>query len=196
MRTALSTSRDDSISQYNIPSAFNPIGILSSPVYLQSAASFHPPKSTAGQLWRIFVDVVDTLFKLVHIPTAEITVYTVINDPGVASAESLALCYAIYYAATVALDEQDDCVQVLGETWNGALLRYKAGLEQAFAEADLLENPTVVMLQAMAIYLVRASTPRGTAFQRRCLSSTTPCYISLTRALPAPAKKKKKKKTD
>ncbi|GAB0133136.1 hypothetical protein EsDP_00001551 [Epichloe bromicola] len=153
VRTALATPRDDSISQSNIPSAFNPIGILSSPVYSQPAASFHPPKSTAGQLWRIFVDVVDTLYKLVHIPTTEITVYTVINDPETAPAESLALCYAIYYAATVALDEQEDCVQVLGETWNSALLRYKAGLEQAFAQADLLENPTVVMLQAMAIYL-------------------------------------------
>jgi hypothetical protein len=132
------------------------MGILSTPLSAQPISSFHPSKYTAVQLWRVFVDNVDCFFKILHIPTAEVVVYTVINSPGTASTEALALCYSIFYAATVALDDGEDCPQLLGESWMSALHRYKAGLEQAFAQADLLENPTVVMLQALTLYLVSA----------------------------------------
>lgn len=145
------------MAQSLIPSPFNPMGILSTAISTQPASSFHPSKFTSVQLWRVFVDNVDCLFKIIHIPTSEILVYTVIHNPAHASAEALALCYSIYYAATVALDEREDCQQLLGEDWTSALHRYKTGLEQTFAQADLIENPTVVMLQAMAIYLVCCS---------------------------------------
>lgn len=177
VRTALATPRTDGMSQTQITSPFNPMGILSAPISSQPAYSFHPSKYTAVQLWRIFVDNVDPLFKILHIPTSEVTVYTVINNPGIAAAEALALCYSIYYAATVALDEREDCPQLLGEGWMSALYRYKAGLEQTFAQADLLENPTVVMLQAMAIYLVchhiSPSALPVYSHARRALSAST-----------------------
>ncbi|TWU75888.1 hypothetical protein ED733_005773 [Metarhizium rileyi] len=153
VRTALATPKTNDKSQAHIPSPFNPMGILSAPLSSQPASSFHPSKHTAVQLWRIFVDVVDCLFKILHIPTSEVVVYTVINKPEAASSEALALCYAIYFSAAVSLEGREDCPQLLGETWTSALHRYKAGLEQSFAHADLLENPTVVLVQAMAIYL-------------------------------------------
>ncbi|KAG8420110.1 hypothetical protein J3459_011386 [Metarhizium acridum] len=154
VRTALATPRADDTSQAHVPSPFNPMGILSTPLSSHPPSSFHPSKYTAVQLWRVFVDNVDCFFKILHIPTSEVLVYTVINDPTTASPEALALCYAVYYASTVALDEREDCPRLLGEPWLSALHRYKAGLEQSFAQADLLENPTVLLLQAMAIYLV------------------------------------------
>ncbi|EFY92528.1 C6 transcription factor, putative [Metarhizium acridum CQMa 102] len=153
VRTALATPRADDTSQAHVPSPFNPMGILSTPLSSHPPSSFHPSKYTAVQLWRVFVDNVDCFFKILHIPTSEVLVYTVINDPATASPEALALCYAVYYASTVALDEREDCPRLLGEPWLSALHRYKAGLEQSFAQADLLENPTVLLLQAMAIYL-------------------------------------------
>ncbi|KAK2606258.1 hypothetical protein QQS21_003306 [Conoideocrella luteorostrata] len=153
VRTALATPRHENTPHSYIPSPFNPLGILSSPLSSPPAASFHPSKLVAGQLWTVYVEVIDTLHKLIHVPTTEILVYTVINSPERASNDALALSFAIYYAAAVALEEREDCIQLLGEDWNSALLRFKAGLEQTFAQADLLENPTVVILQAMAIYL-------------------------------------------
>ncbi|KHO02100.1 uncharacterized protein MAM_01101 [Metarhizium album ARSEF 1941] len=153
VRTALSTPRTDGLSQAHVPSPFNPMGILSTPLLSHPASSFHPSKHTAVQLWGLFKDNVDCMFKILHIPTSEVLVYTVINDPSTASPEALALSYSVYYAATVVLDEREDCPRLLGESWASALHRYKAGLEQSFAQADLLENPTVVLLQAVAIYL-------------------------------------------
>lgn len=131
------------------------MGILSRQHPSQAVAGFHPPKLTAMQLWKTFVDNVDSCIKVVHVPTAEVIVYTVMDNPDNASMEALALCFAIYYAAAIALDLTDSCATIVGEDWGASLQRFKTGLEQALAHADFLENTTVMLLQAMAIYLVR-----------------------------------------
>ncbi|CAM1508848.1 Fc.00g025870.m01.CDS01 [Cosmosporella sp. VM-42] len=104
------------------------------------------------QLWKVFVDNVDPCTKVLHIPTDEVMVYTVVADPSKASTESLGLCFAVYYLATIAL-EPGDVEAITGEDKEISLRRFKTGLEQALAHADFLENPTVVLLQALAIYL-------------------------------------------
>lgn len=130
------------------------MGILSVPSSSRTVASLLPPKGIAVRLWRIFVDNVDYMFKIVHIPSTELVLYTVLDNPEGASYENLALCFSVYYSAAVALDDSDDCVSILGENWTDALQRFKTGLEQSFGNADLLENPTVMLVQAMAIYAV------------------------------------------
>ncbi|QUC22972.1 uncharacterized protein UV8b_07213 [Ustilaginoidea virens] len=153
VRSVLAIPAADAAPRPPIPSPFNPMGLLSSPVLSLPLSSFHPSKTTAGHLWRVYVDKVDIFFKVLHVPTTEILVYTVINDPDAASPESLSLCFAIYYAAAVALEDAPDCLQLLGEDWPSALQRYKTGMEQAFARADLLENPTLAMLQGLSSYI-------------------------------------------
>jgi hypothetical protein len=91
--------------------------------------------------------------QLLHLPTDEIKIYSTIDDPTKASSENLALTFAIYFASTVSLDGPGAQL-TLGESKNLPLLRFKAGLEQAFAHGDFLDRPTMTGLQAMAIYLV------------------------------------------
>ena len=135
------------------------MGILSSQHGPQTVSVFHPAKLTAMQLWKTYVDDIDSCIKVIHVPTTEVVVYTVMDDPDNASMEALALCFAIYYAATMGLDSTDGCATLLGEDWGASLQRFKTGFEQALAHADFLENPTVMLLQAMAIYLVRRKPP-------------------------------------
>ena len=153
------------------------MGLLSSPVLSLPLSSFHPSKTTAGHLWRVYVDAVDIFFKVLHVPTTEILVYTVINDPDAASPESLSLCFAIYYAAAVALEDAPDCLQLLGEDWPSALQRYKTGMEQAFARADLLENPTLAMLQGLSSYIVGSSLLQALAEGEGCLAVMLPSFF-------------------
>jgi len=91
--------------------------------------------------------------KLLHIPTDEIKMYSIIDNPITASLDSLALSFAIYFAATSAL-EADEAQAILGQDKHTLLFRFKVGLEQSFAHGDFLNSPTVTGLRALAIYLV------------------------------------------
>jgi hypothetical protein len=136
-------------------SPFNAQGILSAPLFSQPASSFHPPKPVAVRLWNIYVDNVDGCagLKLLHLPTDEIKVWTTIDSPAEAPLENHALCLAIYFAATVSLDDRETQV-VVGRDKCAHLLSFKMGLEQAFAQGDFLDRPTLTGLHALAIYLV------------------------------------------
>ena len=90
---------------------------------------------------------------MLHLPTDEIKVYSVIDSPHAASFDDLALCYAIYFAATLSLEDRDSGT-VLGTDKNSSLLVFKYALEQALAHGGLLDRPTITSLHALAIFLV------------------------------------------
>lgn len=146
-------------SLYASLSPFNALGILSSPNLAQTPASFHPSKPVAVRLWNTYVNNVDACagLKLLHIPTDEIKVYSTIDKPVEAPLENHALCLAIYYAATVSMDDGDALV-VLEHDKSAQLRSFKIGLEQALAQSDFLDRPTLTGLCAFVIYLVGAFT--------------------------------------
>jgi hypothetical protein len=150
----LATPRDELPHDVNSPaSPFNPIALLSSSISTEALASYHPPRKTAIRLWKVFVDHVDVCTKVTHLPTSETILYTVARDPTKASVESLGFCFAIYYASVTALSPEE-MLDVTGEDRTQALQRYKICLEQSLAQADFLNNPTITLLQALAIYTV------------------------------------------
>ncbi|VUC28137.1 unnamed protein product [Clonostachys rosea] len=153
VRSVLTTPR--SISEKHPPlTPFNPHGILSAPSLSRPVSSFHPSKHVALRLWRLYGERVEdvTGHKVLHGPTDEVKVYTTIDDPSNASYENLALCYAIYFTATVSL-EKSETEQVLEDDRTTSLFSFKIGLEQAFAWGDYLDRPSLTSLFAMAIYL-------------------------------------------
>ncbi|KAL4723551.1 hypothetical protein ACLX1H_009189 [Fusarium chlamydosporum] len=152
VRTALTTPRDELPHDVNSPaSPFNPMSLLSASFSTESLVNFHPPRKTAIRLWKVFADSVDICTKVTHLPTSETILYTVTRDPAKATIENLALCFAIYYASVTALNP-DEAFDVTGEDRKLALQRYKICLEQSLAQADFLDNPTITLLQALAIY--------------------------------------------
>lgn len=152
VRMALATPREEPHHEVDSPIChLNPMGWLSAGIASVSTAIYHPQRRVAIRLWKVFVDGVDPYVKVLHIPTAETTLYTVISDPTKASNENLALCFAIYFAAVTATPS-NEALDVTGEDKKQALLRYRMCLEQSMAQADFLENPTIALLQATAIY--------------------------------------------
>ncbi|RKK23617.1 hypothetical protein BFJ68_g16916 [Fusarium oxysporum] len=134
------------------PSPFDAMGILSSPCFSQRPSIFHPSKATAMELWNRYLNKVEICIglKLIHVPTGEVRVYSTINDPNSTSFEDLAFCYSIYFAATISLEESNSLLML---DKNAQLSYYKAGIEQAFAQGDFLNRPTLTVLRALAIYL-------------------------------------------
>ena len=105
------------------------------------------------QLWQAFVTNVDPIVKILHIPTTQATVYAAINSPSNIKADLGALLFSIYFAATTSLTSAA-AANLLGEDKGIALTKFKQGLEQSLAAANILDTPSILSLQAMTIYLV------------------------------------------
>jgi hypothetical protein len=116
-------------------------------------AGLLPTKSSAIELWKNYVDNVEPCNKVLHRPTAEVLVYSAIDDPQSTSAEAMAVIFAVLFISTVILDS-NSVHSITGEDKMASLRRFKFGLEQAFAKADFLQHPSVSLLQALSIYLV------------------------------------------
>lgn len=112
-----------------------------------------PSKWQAMQLWQAFVNNVDPLAKILHISTAQIAVFSGINNPNKATEDINALLFAIYFAATTSLASKD-VENLLGQSKSTALNKFKQGLEASLARANLLDTPSLTSLQALVIYLV------------------------------------------
>lgn len=117
------------------------------------------------KLWTIYINNVEGCLglKLLHLPTDEIRMYSIVDNPPTASLDDLALSFAIYFAAASALDV-DEAQVTLAQDKHTLLLRFKIGFEQSFAHGDFLNSPTVTGLLALAIYLVS------------CLLNFVPCH--------------------
>ena len=108
----------------------------------------------ASQLWQAFVNNVDPIVKILHIPTTQATVFAAINNPTNIDKDLEALLFSIYFAAITSLPA-DTVAHLLNQPKNDALRNFKCRIEQCLAGANILDTPSIRSLQAMAIYLVR-----------------------------------------
>lgn len=134
-------------------SPFDSMGVLSVPSFTRPISSYLPSKVVAQRLWHAYLENVNPCNKVIHVPTAEVAFFTTIDNPSQASAEALALCFSIYYAAVVSLEGME-VADSLSDSQLSSLQQFKTGLDQAFAHSSLLETPTVTLLQAMSVYMV------------------------------------------
>ncbi|KAI1623827.1 fungal-specific transcription factor domain-containing protein [Exophiala viscosa] len=114
--------------------------------------SCHPSRWQALQLWQTFLNNVDPIIKILHVPTVQVTICTAINNPGDAENDLHALLFAIYFAATTSLSTVD-AVNLFGQDRGTTLARFKQGLEHSLAGANIFDSPSMRSLQAMTIYI-------------------------------------------
>ncbi|KAE8378980.1 fungal-specific transcription factor domain-containing protein [Aspergillus bertholletiae] len=128
-------------------------GLLLAPQHTPSdVTEFYPSRWEATQLWQVFLNNVDPVMKLVHIPTLLPKVHNAINSPGDVPADLSSLLFAIYFAAVTSLlsiNQRD----FLGNQKYAALQKYQRGLEVSLYNSSFLDSPTITSLQAMAIYV-------------------------------------------
>ena len=76
--------------------------------------SLHPPPATVIIIWQRFIDNIDPLLKLLHIPSLQRQIVNAIR--ALDRVEPYAECqmFAVYYCTIVEMS-QDDCQYILGE---------------------------------------------------------------------------------
>ncbi|KAF2822360.1 hypothetical protein CC86DRAFT_469750 [Ophiobolus disseminans] len=115
--------------------------------------ALHPSEQQAREFWDIFKENVDTLMKVLHIPTFEPVFLNAIAHLDTCSRGLEALLFVIYYGA-VTSTQNEDCLEKWGEDRATLLGRYRVGLEQGLARANFLYCDEMVVLQAFVTFLV------------------------------------------
>ncbi|KAI1400079.1 hypothetical protein F4819DRAFT_388311 [Hypoxylon fuscum] len=115
--------------------------------------SRHPPPNRIRQLWQIFVENIDPLTKVVHVPTLQPAIQKAASNIRTIPRSFEALMFAIYAAAVMSLND-DECKKRFCEPRKTLLLRYITATNAALLRAKFMGTTSLVVLQALAIHLL------------------------------------------
>jgi hypothetical protein len=104
------------------------------------------------QLWDDFVENVDPLTKLVHVPTLRPAFQKALNDVESIPRGFEALIFAILGAAIMSLKDED-CQHRYQESRRSILSRYASATEAALSRAKFMATTSFVVLQALVLHL-------------------------------------------
>ncbi|KAI4593423.1 hypothetical protein KJ359_009313 [Pestalotiopsis sp. 9143b] len=126
------------------------LGYRSSDVDLRK---LHPLPSQIPFIWQVYVENVDPLVKILHIPTMNPIIRKIRSDMDNLPAGLEALMFSIYYAAITSL-EDDEVRTNFGAEKSHLIRQFRYGTEQALAKANFLNTSDIVVIQAFALFLV------------------------------------------
>lgn len=128
----------------------------------KTITELQPDPVHAFRLWQIFIDRVNPLLKIVHIPTLQPYVLEGAVSMSNIPLNYQALLFAVYLIATLSLTE-DESLQILGHPRESMMQRYMQGVKLALVRFDFLRNYDMATLQALLLYLVSVTNEDVTA---------------------------------
>ncbi|KAJ5604778.1 fungal-specific transcription factor domain-containing protein [Penicillium lagena] len=120
-------------------------------------ADLYPDPQLALRLWRAFIENVDPVVKVLHIPTTQSSIITLVADPSQTTSSFSALAFAIYFAATTSLSE-DEISEISSNSRSELLEKFKNGLNQIIIDLNLFNEPDVTTVEAIAIFAASQKT--------------------------------------
>ncbi|KAE8387972.1 fungal-specific transcription factor domain-containing protein [Aspergillus alliaceus] len=126
-----------------------PFNVCGSPSEITDS---HPPTIKLFQLWQIYIDNVNPLLKISHVPTLQAQVVEAAADPAKVSRPLEALMFSIYLIAVTSLTDEET-KSTFGEEKAVLLSRYHRGTQQALINAGFMRSNELVVLQAYFLYL-------------------------------------------
>ncbi|OGM44606.1 fungal specific transcription factor, partial [Aspergillus bombycis] len=115
--------------------------------------TLHPSPAVIAFIWQTYLDVVDPVVKVFHVPTVQRQVVSVIRGRSNLDAPTECLIFAIYYSTVVTMSAVE-CREEFDEEKAVLLTRYRTGVEQALSRANFLRSLDLTVLQAFALYLI------------------------------------------
>lgn len=116
-------------------------------------ATSHPPANHIRLLWQTFVENVNPLTKLVHVPSFHSALEKAILDVERIPRGFQALMFAIYSMAVLSLTE-NECKRDLGESRARLLPLYVTATKSALTKANFMSSTSVVVLQALVLHIL------------------------------------------
>ncbi|KAI3323300.1 hypothetical protein HD806DRAFT_498754 [Xylariaceae sp. AK1471] len=113
---------------------------------------FRPSAAQAFRLWQTFLERVNPLTKVIHVPSLQPKLVEATTDPTSIPKNVEALLFSIYVMAVVSLSERE-CQQQLGCTKDEAYQRFSTGCRIALMRIGIMKTYDLVVLQALVLYL-------------------------------------------
>ena len=118
-----------------------------------SVTDLHPSTLHTFQLWQIYIDNINTLLKITHVPTVQAQIIEATSQLHQAPKNIEALMFGIYLSAITSLDEEE-VQRRFQEDRRELLSRYFHGCQQALINAGFMRMNDPICLQAFVLYLV------------------------------------------
>ncbi|KAI2780339.1 putative C6 transcription factor [Daldinia loculata] len=147
---------------------FHESGIFfeSEPNYaFDNVASLHPSLPILAKMKEVFIDRVDPLTKILHVPTFWTALTDMLRNPHNRSRSLEALASAFYFVVVTSLTDEE-CRHLFGIEKSILNSRYRIATRQALVRAGFLSTSSPMTLQAYAIFMmcVRKSYRHDTLF--------------------------------
>ena len=113
----------------------------------------HPTPVQIFQLWQVFINNVNSLLRITHVPTVQGQIIEASARLEKTPKEVEALMFAIYLMAITSLRDED-VQKMFDESRTEMLARYHHGLQQALVNAGFMRSNDIMVLQAFTLYLV------------------------------------------
>ncbi|KAL4790154.1 fungal-specific transcription factor domain-containing protein [Aspergillus venezuelensis] len=113
----------------------------------------HPSAEAAVFLWKIYLQNVDPLCKVLHIPSTNAMIEQAWQKPEVIPKTDQCLIFSIYHFAVYSLSEEE-CTEKLGQSRTMLLQRYSSATRKALANAAFLRTTSMTVLQALVLFLM------------------------------------------
>ncbi|KAH6626561.1 fungal-specific transcription factor domain-containing protein [Chaetomium sp. MPI-SDFR-AT-0129] len=157
LRTMRQMVADDSYSETS-PGSMTPDDnsdmLLGGDVPTTNVADLRPAPAHAAALWQIYLDRVNPLTKIIHVPSVQ----PFIDEVTAGRAHNLAknveaLLFSIYLMAVVSMTP-DECKEGLGVAREEALQRFSTGVRLILLRIGFLRVQDMTTLRALVIYLI------------------------------------------
>ncbi|KAE9364160.1 hypothetical protein N431DRAFT_388094 [Stipitochalara longipes BDJ] len=118
-----------------------------------TAGSLHPTPELIRRLWQTFIENVNPITKLVHVPSLQLVIEKAITNIELIPARFEALMFAIYSMAILSLTDSE-CREIVGESRAILLPRYVAATKGALSRAKFMSSTSLVVLQALLLHIM------------------------------------------
>lgn len=115
------------------------------------------------RLWQVFLERVNPMTKVIHVPSLEPLVFEAATDHGNVAPDFEALLCSINVLAIMTLSEAES-EQILNVPKNAALRKASLALKKAVSKVDFLRKYNLTILQCLVLYLVRVLRMRQESF--------------------------------
>ncbi|KAI8623988.1 hypothetical protein F5Y19DRAFT_342317 [Xylariaceae sp. FL1651] len=113
----------------------------------------HPLPSQMLFYWQVYMENVDPIVKILHVPTMTKTIRELRSNMDSITPGVEALMFSIYYAAITSMDPAEVMTN-FGAEKPQLIARYRFATEQALAKANCLTTSELVVVQAFVLFLV------------------------------------------
>lgn len=127
--------------------------VLSADMFNTSTEDLQPDPIHIFRLWQLYLDRVNPLFKVIHVPTTQPFVMEAASNMSNLPLHYQALMFSIFAMACVSMTSAE-CIQTIGISREAAIQRFNTGTKSALIRYSFLKNHNMTALQAVALYLV------------------------------------------